>query len=805
MDPELSPKKPSRRGVAMIVVLSMVVFFTMLGYMGIEMAGKDSQVSGTYLDIASRDVSGRSALQYALARMASNPSRTVSQLQLFVNDSSQPTSNLHQYLNLSQATCSLQVQDPGFLALGTGGDLSAVKVQVLSADLGSDATGSNSGAGIKLTLLVTGRGRNGDITKSVSSYQIRGVDVPTATATTDAPSLDNAIYINGGLPNTNVGNQVTGNVYVAGDILLNGPASMNISGMFRVNGYLTSNAPVTVGGNAVIGGDIYTNGTGPLTFQKNLVVKGGYTTMNANLTVAGNAEIQSTGTTACNWNSSSNLTVGGQYWEKTVCHEFGGKVKISGNAFFDNCLTINSSGLNDTLANVYIARSGGTSSSILKNGNIVVTGNLGSWATGGSFQTQSAAALSVASDLVLKQPLDHGSNGAFSVGSDVQFWSGISNIANSSTSAITTGTTTYLKATGQRGDFNGGLTANGNITMAGTVDANFSNSAGANSRWSINAAAASRAWNYENGSAISTGLSPRVLNASTTNATAYHSTGSQAVPADLFAAPAPVAATAYASNPYSTNDLDLNPSQTWNQVYTVDTTILKTKWVDLTDALVTAAGANQWNWTAADMNLIYNQYKGSNGWLIARIPSTLTMGNINSSATKFTGKAIWIVEKSLNINGNWPGSASSSDIQMIYVRGSGTLSAFGSPSDFYGYIHFECPFTGQMLWGGGTSTVTLTGALHLKGIPTNLTGNGGNTLKVVGSQSVMDALAGAVPGLFKSPSPGSFLSGSTASTGAVGTSSTPIFAPTAGATTGSTRKLVLRTPRLQFFRFGDFR
>jgi len=805
METEVQPHKPQRRGMAMLVVLSMVVVFTMLGYMGIEMAGRDSQVSGTYLDIASRDVSGRSALQYALARMGANPARTMAQLQLFVNDSSQPTSNLHQYLNLSQANCSLQVQDPGFLALGTGGDLSAVKVQVLSADLGSDATGSSSGDGIKMTLLVTGRGRNGDITTSVSSYQVRGVDVPTATAATGAPSLDNAVYINGALPNTNVGNQVTGNMYVAGAMSLNGPASVNVTGMLRVNGDVSSNAPITVQGNAVIGGDLFTNSSAPLTFQKNLVVKGGYNTMNASVTVAGNVEIQSSPTWGTTWNSGANLTVGGQYWEKTGCHDFAGKVKITGDAYFDNCLMINSSGLNDTLSNVYVARSGGTNSSILKNGNIVVTGNFGSWATSGTFQTQSGASLRVGADLLLKQPVDHGSNGVITVASDAQFWAGISNISNNSTSAISTGTSTYIKATSQRGDFNGGLTANGSITMAGTIDANFSNSSGSNSRWSINPAAANRTWNYENASAFSTGLNPRVLNASTTNSTGWHTTGSQAVPAALFTATVPVASTAYATDPYSSNDLDLSPSQAWNQVYTIDSTLLKGQWTEITDAAISAAGASSSNWTASDLMKIYNKYKKSNGWLIAHFPSNSGFGSLNSPGGTFTGKAIWILDNYVNCNGNWPASTTTSDIQMIYVRGSGALANFGSPGNFTGYIQFENPYSGQMMWGGGTTTVTLTGALHLKGSPTNLTGNGGNTLKVVGSQTVMDELQTAVPGIFKSPSPGSFLSGSTASTGTVSSSSTPIFTTTAGATTGSTRKLVVRLPRLQFYRMGDFR
>ena len=133
---------------------------------------------------------------------------------------------------------------------------------------------------------------------------------------------------------------------------------------------------------------------------------------------------------------------------------------------------------------------------------------------------------------------------------------------------------------------------------------------------------------------------------------------------------------------------------------------------------------------------------------------------------------------------------------MIYVRGaSGSLASFGSPSNFNGYIHFENPFTGQMMWGNGSTTVTLTGALHMKGSPTNITGNGGNTLKVVGSQSVFDQLQAAVPGLLGAPSPGWTAPPSNP------TQPAPIVFPVAG----STNRIVVREPVLRFNRLGFYR
>ena len=777
----------------MIVVLSMIVFFSMLGYMGIEMAGRDNQIAGSYFDITSRDVAVRSALELGLARLNANPVRSGSQLQLFVADSSKPYSSTHRFLNLSQPLCSLQVEDPGFLALGSGGDQTAVKVQVVSADLGSGISGSSGGDGIKLTLQATGRGRNGDIASSIASYQIIGFDVPASSA--GAPALDNAIYINGSLPATNVGNQVTGNMYVSGSLMLNGPANLTVSGKLRINGNFTSDAPVIAQGNVVVGGDLYTNSSGPMTFQKNLVVKGGYRSISSSITVAGNAEIQSTSASSSTWNPTATLRVGGQYWEKTLCHEFGGKVVLTGDAFFDNCLLVNTSSIADTFGNVYVARSGGSSSSELKAGTIVFRGKLGSWATGGKFSTQSGAATTIAGDLLLKQPLDVGGQITVSGGA-IQLWAGIADIRYGSASALSGGTSTYLKATGQRGNFTGGASFGGPLTTAGSLDAGFSNTTG-NSRWSISASAASKTWTYENGSAFSSGLDPRLQNASSTNATGFRSTGTLPVPTELFTAPTPVAATAYASDPFSPEDLDLDPSKAWNQVYTVDSTKLKGIWTELTDAAIAAAGASSSNWSISDFNKIYNKYKRADGWLIAHFPASgCAMNSLNAPGGTFAGKAIWIIDKAIGGNGNWPGTSSSSDIQMIYVRGaSGSLASFGSPSNFNGYIHIENPFTGQMMWGNGSTTVTLTGALHMKGSPTNITGNGGNTLKVVGSQSVFDQLQAAVPGLLGAPSPGWTAPPSNP------TQPAPIVFPVAG----STNRIVVREPVLRFNRLGFYR
>jgi sugar (pentulose or hexulose) kinase len=74
-----------------------------------------------------------------------------------------------------------------------------------------------------------------------------------------------AIYMNGTLSSTNFGNDITGNVYVSGDVSTNSAASVTVDGNLRVGGSFASNAAVVSKGNVVIGGDMSTNGSAPIT------------------------------------------------------------------------------------------------------------------------------------------------------------------------------------------------------------------------------------------------------------------------------------------------------------------------------------------------------------------------------------------------------------------------------------------------------------------------------------------------------------------------------------------------------------
>lgn len=753
----------------MLLVLGIVVFFTMLGFMGLQFAARDSGVTGSVLDLRSRDVATRSAISLALQAMAANPTNAATQLGAFVADSSSGTPR--QWMNLANVPFTLQSTDPGWLPVGEGPDESAVKVRVVSMDIG-DASGPPSD-GVRITLESTAKGRNADPITVLASYRMMGMHVPVSRATSS--TNDYALYLNGSLANSNMGTSVTGNVYISGSTSLNGAATFTVNGKLRVSGDFNTNAPITVDSNSVIGGDLYTNATGPMTFRRSLVVKGGITTMNGALTVTDHLEVAG-GHSAGTWNTTAPLSVGGQLWFKTACREINAATTVGGSAFFDGCLRHNVNAAH-SYGNLYIGRGGGVVDDYVLSGSLTVVGNLGAWHTGGvawAFERFRAegSTVTVNGNALWKAPVDQKNNpGAIWVKGKAQLWSGVFNI--SAIDGIRVDGTTFLQAPDQQGNFNGGMSLGDTLLMKGNVNGNFGQNAGSG-RWAFQAGAARKVWRYDAAPCISSGDDPRVTGSTTSNASGCN-TGTSA-PAELFSAPTPVAATAYA-RPYTSNDLDLSTSKTWNQVQTADYSKVSGV-IDLTTDSLLAAGSRTDNLSAADINKIYQRFKKSNGWAIVRVHSTSPIGALKDSVGSFSGKMLWIIEKTVNVNGKWPSSATTSDLQFLWVRTGGNLGNFGSPGDFAGYIRFDPSFSGQMSWG----TATLRGAIHFVGGGASVTGNGSANLTIVNSQPVFDAISSAFPGLLADPSGGS-----------------------SAAAVKSTRTLAARHSVLQFIPEGEYR
>lgn len=751
----------------MFLMLGVVVFFTMLGFMGLQLAERDSGLAGSVLDLRSRDVATRSGMSLALELLKNNSANTATILNAFIADST--AADPKEWLNFTTSPMSISASEPAWYVVGEGTDESAVKVRVVSLDIGT-ATGAPSD-GIRITLECQAKGRNADAITVLSTYRVMGLHVPQIAAST--PTNNFAVYLDGAMANTNLGATVNGNVYIAGDTHLNGPAAFNVNGKLRTSGNFSADAPVTTTGNAVIGGHIKTNGTGPLTFQKNVVVKGGIEVMNANLTVTGSLDVQGTSPMG-SWNNTGGLTVGGQFWYRSECREIQGPVTVTGNAFFDNCLRLTGN-VARSFSNLYVHRAGTTfSNDYIHSNTTSISGNLGIWHTGASWTSFSmdGSTINVAGNAYLRPPVNQINSGALNITGSGQFLNGISGI--SSTNGIRVDGTTYVYSTDQQGDFNGGMYLGNTLTMRGSLNSDFGQNATPR-RWAFQATAASKAWYYQRGTCFDGATTVRVANASTTNATGCNTAA--AAPAANVTAPTPVSADAYAANPYTSEDLDIDRTQLWNQPQTSDITKI-TGIIDLSWDSLTAAGCNTDNITVADINKMYNRWKRADGWMVVRIGASSSISSFSSPGGTFTGKALWIIEKSVSINGNWPGSTTTNDIQFIWVRGSGSLGQFGSQSNFAGYIRYEPVMSGQLLWG----TATLTGAMHFLGDGSAVTGNGANNLTITNSQTVFDAIGTAFPGALADP------------TGSSGSASAT-----------STRQVAARHSALQFVPVGEYR
>lgn len=768
------------RGMAMFVVLVVVVIASMLGYMGLQLASSDSKIAGGILDARSRDAAARSGMELALMRLGMDPSNAATQLNAFIADSSQPILSAHQWFDFSSSSFTLQVNEPDWYSIDSGANQSAVKVRLLSIDLGTSS--GAPGDGVKITLECIARGRSGDEITVASTYRALGLQVPVRSA--NSPTNNFALYLNGALANSNMGNAITGNVYINGATSLNGSASFTIAGKLRVNGNFSSDAPVSATENSVIRGDIKVNATGPMTFSKSLIVTGG-TDMNASLTVGGNLEIQ--GSNGAAWNSGT-LNVGNQLWIRTECKEIGATVLVTGNSFFDGCMRLTGSG--NILGSTYVGRLGGNVDDYVKKAT-TINGALGSWHTtnwtnywgwwsgwGSSYSSTfstNGATLTINGDALFKAPVEQNNSGKIAISGSSQFWDGIGSIAVPG--GIDATGTAYVKNTHGQETFNNGYATFGNkLTMAGDIHDHFGDWG---QKW--RQTGTSKAWKYEADAALGS-PDPRVTGSAGDNASAWNAKGSLPVPSELFTAPAPVIATAYASDAYTSQDLDLSDLQTWNRPQTSDISTV-TGIVELDAANLAAAGAGSDNLVASDFQKIHDKYKRADGWAVVRIGSSSPIGSLSPPGGTFSGKILWIVERAVNVNGNWPGSATTADLQFVWVRNGGSLGNFGSPGNFVGYIRFEEAFVGQMSWGnGGTVDDTVTGAIHFVGGGSSVTGNGCNKLVIKNSQTVFDAISQAFPGLLSDPS------GASASGGAV-----------------TTNRLQARQGTLQFVPVGEYR
>ncbi len=297
--------------MALFVVLGLVLVFSMLGFLGLKYAEKDSEITGSYIDQQSKEAAAWSGIQLALGRMSSNPDSTVAQLNLFIADSAATTKR--QFFDFSSASrpFALVATAPSFFPIAGGSDQSSVRVSIKAIELG--AVGSWSGAGTRIVLEATGRGRRGDLQTIVATYRILGVDqviqVSSSASSTTAPIY--ALYMGTGANNLDAGASIAGNVYLGSSSKLQGTS--HIYGKLNVNGNLETTTALTIDSNAFVAGDFGVQGAAP-TFAKNLVVGGGILfTLNYDFNVNGSFYMRGTGGCVQIQQSSRTMNVGGDF------------------------------------------------------------------------------------------------------------------------------------------------------------------------------------------------------------------------------------------------------------------------------------------------------------------------------------------------------------------------------------------------------------------------------------------------------------------------------------------------------------
>ncbi|QQS05428.1 MAG: hypothetical protein IPK50_00675 [Fibrobacterota bacterium] len=802
------PQAKSRHGVAMMVVLGVVIFFTMLGFMGLEMATKDSQVSGTLLDIKSKESAAWGGLNLAIGAMQANPTSLATELQKFIADSAQPSADKRQWLSFSGGSFSLVKTDPGFYSIGSGNDKSAIKVRVVSVDL-NGASGINSGNGLPITLECTGQGRNEQQLKIVASYRILGMDVPTITFTTDATLPRNALYLNGSVQNLNSALLTDAPIYSSGGYQTNSYGSITVK-QFRVGGDLTlaGTGRVTVEKNSYIGGRLLVNSNFPLEFKENLGIGGGIFTLNDTLKVLGSLNVYGVPADFPSWAAGKPLIIrGAQLYIKDEA--FGpyalntlnaqGPIIVAGNTFFDRSFQTMSAARDSFYGFLQIKNVSTTNQATFQGP--VYAGSIRILGANSPVQVRpSNDSVVVVNDFIISEPtaaLQFSNTTALRVGGTTVLANGVSSWGLAG-SVLQTKGPLRMKHNTTGGNPGAKLEAWDTVTVNGTISGTFG---------TFKATAPRRTFRVQS---PATGPFPPASTMTNQSGATISGSGTAfplPVPAqDAEATPksllqlgmtAQDTSVTLANNPPDTIKISGPAPFNWDSKVVNISAYMDSATPKINSNAVTGAQLSALFAFLKSRNLLTG---GSTGYLILRINVPLTF--LSSDITKFVGKAVFIIDNNVAVSYAWPGCNSSNDIQVIYLpagsancnvcTGSGSLSEFGTTGPFYGYLAVEKNVGYSLLvrWSTDTSHVTnWYGAISL-GFATNMVGsNSGGKLHIKladpASQAIFNDLS--TIGIFRPAN----ASGSGAS----------------NVVTTSTKTLVARSTAssLQFVRVGEFR
>lgn len=794
----------------MMVVLGVVVFFTMLGFMGLEMATKDSQVSGTLLDIKSKESAAWGGLNLALGAMQGNPSNLATQMQKFIADSALASGSKRQWFSFSGGTFTLVAADPGFFDIGSGGDKSGIKVRIVSMNI-NGASGITDGSGIPITLECTGQGRNGQQLKLLATYRMLGVDIPTVTTIVNSPLPINALYLNGNLPGLNCGGIFDGNFYSAGSFTGNANGILRIKGKLRILGDVSvaSGGGITVDSNSYIGGAMNVNSGNPMWFKSSLGVGTGLATINDSLRVDGNLNLYGT-SASHNWGAPSTyrtiLRVGGQLFVRDQYLNPQAAILVGGPAYFYNSFQT-TAGTGVWARDSFYSRlqvSGSTNTNNIQGavyadtalfiGTKTVTVSSNTMDVAGPFQVSNNLA-----DLSLAN------SGRLNVGGLTMLANGVTGWGTGIIGLQTKGKL-YLKAAASQTNAGAKLDAWDTVTINNTL------AGGAFGAFNLSAPATNRVFRTQNSlpAASMTNQTSGLNNANV--AYAFPASVPTTTPKGLTQLGYAIADTVVTlpNNPPDTIRLSGSGTTDW----TGKVVNLSSVAALVSPAIVTTA------LKASDMTNLYNYLKaqnkltsGASGYMIVRLDvgsvAAPSMQILSTDVSKFSGKAVYIIDAPIKVNSRWPVSNSSSDYQVIYMpngsgncsvcTGTGALLEFGTIGPVYGYVSIEktTPAVGSwgatagtinMKWGTAGTTADWYGAMSFGFQSNSLQGNSAGNLAIhlndPATQSMFNDLATI---------------GIIHTTSASGSGS--------GTSTKSTKTLTVRAPSagIQFVRVGEFR
>lgn len=807
MASEIRKASNHRRGVAMFFVLAVIVVVTMLGFLGLSMADKDSAGAGANINARTQENAAYSGLSLALDRMSQDGALTAAQLQAFINDSS-AAGAVHQWFDFEQLPFRLVTTvDPYPIAVG-GTTNASVKVRILSMDIGSSSGAPTDG--IKITLESSGAGRSGDPLTTVATYRLLGIDVGMSIHVPTNSTPANAFNLRGSVNASNVGQEINGSVYVGGDFMVNSTGPWAVHGRFRVAGDVNLGGTVTVDSNAYVGGllNVYGSST-VLRFKKNLVVGNGFGTnmLQGLMTVDSNLTIYDTlGTSVIGRaDGSGRLYVGGQLnIPNSTLHAPGGGVWVGGNAWVRNTDCSNGSSRLEVVGNLEIT----SASAAVPHSKICsldVQGDMAVRNATGTLQFKNNYGHTVRSNFYHRGAISLVDAGTVRVTGTAAIDSGITSFGSSVRSHRATNL--WVQNTAGQTTFDRRWRVDGDIIMKGKLVLYGTGKFGQNGQWTRTTNGGnfvftrsatpwiSEVWwpvhkfdtvNFAGSwdSLITNNL--LVSNFSTQIGRTTDTSLAFSSAVGPFVAPKTLSTIGYTQNDTLVKPAD-NERDSIRFTADQSPAIFSKQLVYKDSLCAVVLGSNcPTQPSGATFNRIHAWADTTghtyNGYLVLVVNGTGTVpSQMKDDTTKFKGKMlfIWDHNSNLSVNGKWPASADSNAIQVVYFK-QGAPGNFGSQGDIYGYIHLENGSMSTSEWSTGGSTIH--GALYIGGTG-GYTGNTGK-LNLDLDPRVFNDLNTNLPNLLKFG-------------GAKGSASAPVIR--------STRTLVFRQSGVQFVPLGEYR